>query len=662
MTPRSWLRVLTALISSCSGIAIAHAGSTKPLPGGVVIDATEFLHQIPIGDSIADVRAATGSTWMFNNVGLVLRTADEAVAKATVTEPGTYHLFVRSQARAGSSFKVAVNGRVGATVFGEGPLALRPGGTFQLQPGVVEVRLTGITVPAGPTEVVGPNPPPRNVANNAARAGAAPVPAPTSAGATATAANSGANVAPNAAARGGRGGRGAGGGGGGGGRGGAAPLPQIVDVVVLTKNANFSEADLQPLQFSGEAVLLKEYPLPGNHAVKFGDLTGDGKMDLLVLGRDYSSWAYDHDGKELWSYTAPVENTRLRAEFEAPGSVWDFDQDGRAEVIQWRDVDGKEMLVMADGRTGAIKHSIEWPTKPMPHVYNNFRTAIARLKPGYPDNLVVFTDSGGIITITAYDRELKQIWRHDEKRLKDHMGHYIYPIDVTKDGIDEIIVSHLCLDAKGKVIWSNLDTKYPINHDHADSFRFADIDGDGEIEALAPQSDVGVVVYRARTGEQLWQHPAAHTQQLSWGKFLAGVNDTQVIVNARYYGRNPGEPPGLSGQTHWFDSKGKLLLKWPRTSSLNGNPDFVKGDWRGDGREELFWYKWKMNPEGKGELFFKEEAYHMFDFMGNGCEQVIALNKGSGVLQVYGAADAKPRAIKRDPDYQRHSIANHTHY
>ena len=31
-------------------------------------------------------------------------------------------------------------------------------------------------------------------------------------------------------------------------------------------------------------------------------------------------------------------------------------------------------------------------------------------------------------------------------------------------------------------------------------------------------------------------------------------------------------------------------------------------------------------------------------------------------MEAHGARDAKPRKVKRDADYQRHAIANHTHY
>ena len=131
----------------------------------------------------------------------------------------------------------------------------------------------------------------------------------------------------------------------------------------------------------------------------------------------------------------------------------------------------------------------------------------------------------------------------------------------------------------------------------------------------------------------------------------------QVVVNARTYRARGGG--GLGAQLYWFDNRGNLLSKWPR-NPLNGNPNFVKGDWYGDGKKEYFWYKFKLTDDGKGALYFKEPVYHMFDFLANGAEQVITFERS--VLRVYGYRNVKAKTVKRDSEYWRNSIANHTHY
>ena len=411
-----------------------------------------------------------------------------------------------------------------------------------------------------------------------------------------------------------------------------------------------------PLELPEEVEMLKDYKIPAASIVKFGDVDGDGKPDFLVLTPSYSAYMYNNLGKELWHWDAPAQDARLRGEFEAPGSIWDFDQDGYAEVIHWRIVDGKEWLVMADGRTGAVKRQVPWPTPPMPHVYNNFRTAIAKFHPGYADNLVVFTDSGGVITVTAYDRDLNQVWQHTERRKKDFFGHYVYPIDLNRDGIDEVVVSHLCLDAKGNEMWNNYAV-FDDNHDHMDAIEFFDLDGDGKLELITGQSDVGALAYRALTGELLWHNMADHTQQITAGYILKGSKTPQVVANGRVYGPRGGG--GLAAQLYWFDYQGNLLFKWP-DNPIGGNPNFVRGDWYGNGTKQFFWHKFKLGDDGKGVLFFKEPVYHMFDFLGNGAEQVITFDRN--VLRVYGYRHVKAKAVKRDSEYLRKSIANHTHY
>ncbi|HYP07536.1 MAG TPA: hypothetical protein VER03_14985 [Bryobacteraceae bacterium] len=557
----------------------------------VVVDASAFFDHMPKGTIMAQTGARGGGgggqqavpagAWLFNNTALTMRSQAYLYAKADIPEAGVYNLFVRSHGDPASSFRVSIGDKQTSAIFGNEPLRLKPGGSFDLKQGNVDVVLSRVVL------------------------------------------------------------------------GGA--VGSTFDALVLTKKTDFTEDDMKPLELPSEVVLLKEYTLPRSSAVKFGDVDGDGKTDIFVLTSNYAGHMLNHEGRELWSYQNPEQGARQRGGFEAPGLVWDFDRDGSAEAVHYQLAEGKEWLVVSDGKTGATKFRTEWPTLPMPHEYNNFRLAVAKLSGDYPRHILAFTDSGGTISITAYTSDLKQEWQHVENKKKDHLGHYVYAIDINKDGIDEVAVSGLMLDAKGKVLWSRFDL-LDDNHDHCDSLRFHDIDGDGQLEILAPVSELGVMVFRGRTGELMWRHGAEHTQQLEAGNYLRTPPGPHVAVNARTYARN-GEA-GLGGQVHWFDAKGNLLSKWP-ANPLNGNPDFVKGDWKGDGKDELFWFKFRLNDGGKGELYFKQDVYHMFDFMGNGAEQVIA--RGGTSLLVYGYRGVKAKSVKRDFNYQK-KVANHTHY
>jgi hypothetical protein len=434
----------------------------------------------------------------------------------------------------------------------------------------------------------------------------------------------------------------------------------VFDVLALTKNPSLKDYEIIPYQLTDDVKLLKEYKIPQSNAVKFGDVNGDGLTDFMVLEPDFSAHVFDNSGKELWSYKAPSENVRERSEFEAPGVLWDFDRDGKAEVVHWRMIDGKEMLVMADGQTGKIKKRTEWPTKSMPHVYNNFRLAIAKLTPGAPNELAVYTDFGGTVNVCAYDANLKQLWIHTETRKKDNLGHYIYPMDLNGDGIDEVLVGSLLLDSKGKEIWNRFDL-LPDNHDHADSYKFADVNHDGKVDIVTANSEAGVFVYEAMTGKIIWENVAEHSQQIQVGNFLKNAGAPQVVVGGRTYGNRQIGEPYLYSQLYWFDNTGKKLLKWPG-NPINGNPDFVKGNWRGDGRDQLFWYKFKINDAGTGKLYFPDPVFHMFDFTGRGAEEVITLNRG--MLRVYGSKNVhySSKDLKKNLMYLKNTVVNHTHY
>ncbi len=432
------------------------------------------------------------------------------------------------------------------------------------------------------------------------------------------------------------------------------------DVLVLSKNKDFKETDLLPLQYPEDLILLKDYKTVRPDGVKFGDLNGDGKTDFVVLTRDYSTYAYDNSGKELWHWDSPTDGSVQRQEFEAPGVVWDFDHDGKAEVCAWRMIDNKEYIVMLDGITGDIKHKVEWPTPPMPHVYNNFRMAIAKLHDGYPDSLIVYTDPGpnGPVSLNGYVPYLKILWSYAHPELKDYHGHYIYPVDINGDGIDEVYISHVMLDHNGKEIWNNYAT-FPDNHDHIDSARFLDLNGDGKLDLITGQSDVGTVLYEATTGKLIWSRLANHNQKIEAGFYRtdAKIKDPtkpQIVANSRFYA------PGLSATLRWYDIAGNRIDMWPN-APIPGNPNFVKGDFRGDGKPQLFWQRFLINPDGTGTLAFPDEVFHMFDFMGAGNDQVVTVN-AMGNVRIYGFKNAQQKPPNRDPLYLAHNVANHTHY
>lgn len=607
------LSVASLSLNAQQKLTLHHHDAAHQPPGTVVIPASDFFLNIPAGDSI-DGRFPAGE-WFFNESTLNMSVATDVTATVPIKQAGTYHLFVRSIGTPDSSFHIKVDGKQDAGSYGQGALKWQRGGDYTLKQGEATIALTQIS-----------------------------------------------------------------------------PRPSL-NVMVLTKNPDFKEDDLKALELPPEVKLLHEYKIEPSNIVKFGDVDGSGKYAILDITSDYSAIMYANDGHELWRWQAPEKDARLRGQFEAPGILWDFLHNGRDQVAHWRMIDDKEWLVLADGETGRIIKKVPWPAPPMPHVYNNYRMAVAKFHKDSdgPDSLLVLSDTGGLISLTAYDTDLNMLWQHAEPRAKDYFGHYIYPYDVNGDGIDEVIISHLCLDAKGNEVWNN--AKYfEKNNDHMDAMEFFDINGDGKPELLTGQSDVGTLAYNAQNGDMLWQNLSDHSQQITAGYILGDSKTPQVVTNGRTYGtriapspgaargqgtggssRRQGADPGeiavnggLAAQLYWFDNVGRLLEKWP-AHPLTGNPNFVRGDWYGNGKRTYFWYRFKLEPDGAGTLFFKGEVYHMFDFDHTGAEQVITLEGGGGpngsmqILRVYGNTNVVPHLVKRDADYRK-IIANHTHY
>lgn len=437
-----------------------------------------------------------------------------------------------------------------------------------------------------------------------------------------------------------------------------------LDALFISKNADLKEDVIKSLQGRPEAKLIKEYKVPPPVSVNWGDANNDGKLDMLITGFGYNSTVIDHDGKELWTYKAPEANFAARSTDDINGLIWDLDGDGKSEVIHWRMIDNVESIAVVDATTGEVKRHIPWPhVSANPNArrsYNNHRMSIARFGPTPKESsLVVYSDPGGGSRIDVFDKDLKPVWNHVTTKAKDHLGHNCYIVDLNKDGVDEVLVSAMLIDAKGKVVWNRYDL-FNDNHDHADQSYVTDLNNDGKPEIVAGWSDVGAVALDAMTGELLWWNQAEHTQRIRAGNFLDNApTNPQVVAGQRIYGNRQFEPY-LYGQVKWFDAKGNHLMSWP-DFPLNCNPVFTKGDYDGDGGDDLFYFKFRLNRQGKGEFYFPDEIYTMFDFQGDKGEEVITMERDT--IRIYGSPKANSSDPKfgRDVEYLRTKVVNIEH-
>jgi len=101
-----------------------------------------------------------------------------------------------------------------------------------------------------------------------------------------------------------------------------------------------------------------------------GDLTGDGKIDFLFNDGRRVIKAFDWDGNLLWEKFNPNDPGVEEKYHNFTLAVYDIDLDCHNEVIAFQEIDGKNCLVVLDGKTGEIKAQAELPfDAPRDHEY-----------------------------------------------------------------------------------------------------------------------------------------------------------------------------------------------------------------------------------------------------------------------------------------------------
>jgi rhamnogalacturonan endolyase len=403
--------------------------------------------------------------------------------------------------------------------------------------------------------------------------------------------------------------------------------------------------------------LWKKFDTPGWGAgrnVRFGDLDGDGKLDMLfaqnapkVRGDAYDSisclTAVTLDGKVLWQSGRPNPKNGLVTN-DNPFQIHDLDGDGKMEVVLVRDF----QLQVLDGRTGELKR---WAWMPkalanardgLPYELNNGDSFIFLNLSGKqgPREILLKDRYNGF---WVFDSDLKFLW---EGRAQT--GHYPYPFDLDKDGKQEFVIGYGLWNHTGKSLWTH-DSQMK---DHPDAISMGNYSGtpNGPVRVYICGSDEGLVVINT-DGSIHKQLRIGHTQTQSVGKYRPDLTGLQLII-ANFW-RNPGIVTVLDHDANILEQK----------EMVPGSTHLAPVNWRGDGTEfALLSGNIREGGMVDGHLrrvvMFPEDghpdlAYHVADVTGDARDEVILWDQ----KQVWIYTQDRPFSGKeiyrprRNPDY-----------
>jgi rhamnogalacturonan endolyase len=338
------------------------------------------------------------------------------------------------------------------------------------------------------------------------------------------------------------------------------------------------EAELTRLRSENpQPRLWKQFDTPkfgAGRNVRFGDLDGDGKVDMLIAqniahahGDAFDAisclTAVNLDGKVLWQIGRADPRNGLLTN-DTPFQIHDVDGDGRSEVLLVKDF----KLQILDGRTGEVKRWV-WmppapPSKDRPYeLVSGDSIAFVNLSGDKRRHEILLKDRYEHFWI--FNNQLELLWKGDGQT-----GHYPYPVDLAGDGRDEIAIGYALWDHSGKQLWSHdRDLR-----DHADGIMAGNLSGNpaAEPRLYASGSDEGFVMFDLR-GNILKHLRAGHTQSPSVGKYRMDVPGLQYIsVN---FWKNPGI-------VTLFDWEGNIL---EQSEPIHTGAPMLPVNWRGDGQE-----------------------------------------------------------------------------